>query len=222
MATAYADLPRRPTTFLDDYVMGDLNDQEKVRSAVEGMDAVVHLGAYPNPADFEEVLLQPNVIGAYYICEAAAEFDVERLVLASTVQVITGHRNLGRTITVEDGPAPVNHYALTKAWAELMGDMYARVHNLSVISVRIGWLPRNVDEARVLASRTQGPDMFFSHDDSNRFHALCVESPTPVRGQSAILHAASKPATVSYMDLEPGAPGHWLRAAGYLAGRIAV
>ncbi len=143
---------RRPSPGLEDYVMGDLNDRDAVRRAVEGTDTVVHLGAYPNPADFMEVLLQPNVVGLYYVCEAAVEFGVKRLVLASSVQVISGHRGLGRPVKVKDGPAPTNHYALTKAWAELAGDMYARVHNLSVISVRIGWLPRNTGQARRLAA----------------------------------------------------------------------
>ena len=200
---------RRPSEGLDDYVMGDLNDRDKVRSAAEGMDVIVHLGAYPNPADFVDVLLQPNVVGTYNICEAAVEFDVQRLVLASTVQVITGHLYPGsayiegRAVTVEDGPAPNNHYALTKAWSETAGEMYARVHNLSVISVRIGWLPRNREEAAVLQSRPIGPDIFFSHDDSNRFHTCCIESPNPAPGQSVILHATSIPAHFERMDLEP-------------------
>jgi hypothetical protein len=194
---------RRPTPGLDDYVVGDLGDRDSVRRAAEGMDTIVHLGAYPNPADFIDVLLQPNVVGLYHVCEAAVEFGVRRLVLASSVQVISGHRRLNRPVRIEDGPAPTNHYALTKAWAELAGDMYARVHNLSVISVRIGWLPRNTEEARRLAASPRGPDTFFSHDDSNRFHALCVESPNPPPGTAVILQAASRPVGTPRMDLEP-------------------
>src|SRR4051812_18447881 len=113
---------RRPTPGLDDYVVGDLSDREAVRRAAAGMDTIVHLGAYPNPADFIAVLLQPNVVGLYHVCEAAVEFAVRRLVLASSVQVISGHRfpaGADRPVRVEDGPAPTNHYALTKAWAEL-------------------------------------------------------------------------------------------------------
>src|SRR5919106_3213772 len=113
---------RRPSPGLDDAVQGDLTDRDAVRRAVDGVDTVVHLGAYPNPADFIEVLLGPNVVGLYHVCEAAAEFKVRRLVLASSVQVISGHRRNGaesdRAVTAEDGPAPTNHYALTKAWAE--------------------------------------------------------------------------------------------------------
>lgn len=194
---------RRPSPGLDDYVTGDLSDREAVRRAVDGVDTVVHLGAFPNPADFIDVLLQPNVVGLYHVCEAAVEFGVERLVLASSVQVISGHRFRDRPVAVEDGPAPTNHYALTKAWAELAGDMYARVHQLSVISVRIGWLPRNPEEARRLAASATGPDIFLSHRDSDHFLARCVESPNPPRGTSVILHASSRPAGTPRMDLEP-------------------
>ena len=90
------------------------------------MDTIIHLGAYPNPADFIDVLLGPNVVGLYHICEAAKDLGVERLVLASTLQVVTGHQFADRPVRIEDGPAPVNYYALTKAWAEVTGDMYAR------------------------------------------------------------------------------------------------
>jgi nucleoside-diphosphate-sugar epimerase len=195
-------LARRPTPGLTDFVVGDLADREAVRRAVDGMDTIVHLGAYPNPADFIDVLLGPNVVGLYHICEAAVEFGVKRLVLASTVQVITGHRNLGRPIVVEDGPAPVNHYALTKVWSEAAGDMYARVHNLSVISVRIGWLPRDTADAKRLAASDRGRDIFFSHDDSDRFLTLCVESENPAPGTSVILQATSKPVNEARMSIE--------------------
>jgi len=98
---------------------------------------------------------------------------------------------------------PVNHYALTKVWSEVTGDMYARGHNLSVISVRIGWLPRNPDEAARLKESRIGPDCFFSHEDAKRFHLCCVEADAPPPGQSIILFATSKPARQARMDLAP-------------------
>lgn len=192
---------RRPTPGLQDYIEGDLNDREKVYAAVEGMDTIIHLGAYPNPADFIDVLLQPNVVGAYYICEAAKDLGVKRLILASTLQTVTGHGTLDHTIRAEDGPMPVNHYALTKVWNEVMGDMYARVHNLSVISARIGWLPRNYGEAEKLVRSPIGKNVFFSHEDAKRFHERCVESPNPAPGESVILFATSIPAEQPRLDL---------------------
>lgn len=197
-------LARRPTPGLEDYVVGDLSDPKAVRAAVEGMDTVIHLGAYPNDADFIDVLLEPNVRGLYHICDAAREFGVKRLVLASTLQTVTGHGYPdGRTIRIEDGPKPVNHYALSKVWAEVMGDMYARVHNLSVINARIGWLPRNPEEAKRLVDSRIGKDVFFSHRDAQRFHERCVESSTPRPGECVTVFAISKPKSFPRLDLEP-------------------
>jgi uronate dehydrogenase len=196
-------LARRPTPNVPDHVVGDLGDRDKVRAAVEGMDTVIHLGAYPNDADFVSVLLEPNVRGLYHICDAARELGVRRLVLASSVQAVTAHLRRGGLVRVEDGPAPANHYALTKVWAEQMGEMYARVHGLSVISVRIGWLPRNPGEATTLVASPSGRDLFFSHNDAARFFARCVESPAPEPGRSVILFATSRPAETERLDLAP-------------------
>lgn len=192
---------RRPSAGLADYVEGDLNDRDAVFRAVEGIDTIVHLGAYPNPADFIDVLLQPNVVGLYYILEAAVAHKVKRIVLASTVQVISGHAFRDRPVHVNDGPAPTNHYALSKVWAESAGDMYARVHGLSVISARIGWFPRNTGECIRLASMEGGADLFFSHDDANRFFERCVESEAPAQGVSVVLHAQSRPVKIARMDV---------------------
>jgi uronate dehydrogenase len=203
---------RRPSPGLEDYVMGDLNDQDAVRRAVEGMEVVVHLGAYPNDADFLSVLLEPNVRGLFHICDAAREFRVQRLSLASTMQTVTGHGWPARPIRIEEGPAPVNHYALTKVWAEEMGYMVARVYGISVVNVRIGWLPRNPDEADRLKASAIGPDCFFSHADAQRFYERVVESPTPGPGEAGTGVATSRPAKSERMDLEPAR-----RILGYVA-----
>jgi len=193
---------RRPSEGLAEWIAADLTDRDAVRRAVDGMDTIVHLGAYPNPADFVNVLVGPNVIGLHHVCEASVEAGVDRLILASTVQVITGHPRGERPVAVTDGPRPVNHYALTKAWAEIAGDMYARVHGLSVISVRIGWFPRNSEEAGRLAASPLGRDIYLSHDDANRFFTLCVEAEQPPRGTAITLQATSRPTTLARMEIE--------------------
>src|SRR4051812_45782970 len=194
---------RHPNKDIKDYVTGDLSDQNAVRAAVEGMDVVVHLGAYPNDADFLTVLLEPNVRGLFHICDAAREFKIERLALASTLQTVAGHGSPARPIRIEEGPAPTNHYALTKVWAEEMGKMYARVYGISVINVRIGWLPRNPKEADGLKAATEGPDEFLSHADAQRFYERVVESEKPGPGEAVTVFATSKPAHVERLDLEP-------------------
>jgi len=195
---------RRPSPVVQDYVEGDLSDRDKVRQAAEGMDTVIHLGAYPNDADFIDVLLEPNVRGLYHICDAAREFGVKRLVLASTLQTVSGHGYPeGKTIRIADGPKPVNHYALSKVWAEEMGDMYARVHKMSVINARIGWLPRNPKEAKGLMASKIGADVFFSHRDAQLFFERCVEAPDPQPGQCVTVFAISRPKNFERLELEP-------------------
>ena len=184
-------LARRPTPGIDDYVMGDLADREAVDRAMDGVNAVIHLGAYPNRADFLEVLLQPNVVGLYNVCEAAKEAGVRRLILSSSVQAISGIGHDGRTITLADGFAPRNHYAVTKVWAEVMGAMYARAHTMSVVTVRIGWLPRGQVELERIGTTGHGPRMYFSHDDAARFYHCALTSPLPVPGTHEIVFAAS-------------------------------
>lgn len=187
---------------LADSVIGDLSDLDKVREAVADVDTVIHLGAYPNNADFLDVLLEPNVRGLYHVCAAAVEAGVERLVIASSLQVISGLKKEG-LIRIEDGAAPTNHYALSKVWAEDLGEMYARVHELSVVLVRIGWFPRNTEEARRLAKYEHGPSVYFSHGDAAHFFARCVESPTPGPGESLTVFATSQPADTPRLDLDP-------------------
>lgn len=195
---------RQPTPGLADFVLGDLTERDRVQTAVDGMETVIHLAAYPNDADFIDVLLEPNVRGLYHVCDAARQAGVKRLVLASTIQVISGHGWQDQpTIYVADGAKPTNHYALTKVWAEAMGEMYARCHNLAVILVRIGWFPRNSQEAQRLAATPTGANVYFSHRDAQRFFACCVEAQQPTPGQAVTVFAASKPKTFPRLDLEP-------------------
>ena len=111
-------------------VIGDITDREVVRNAIAGNDMVIHLAATPDEADFLGELLEPNVRGLFHICDGARTEQIKRLVLASSVQVVSGH-SWRQTIQIEDGPRVVNHYALTKLWLESMGEMYAREHRVA-------------------------------------------------------------------------------------------
>ena len=123
-----------------------------------------------------------------------SDFDAVRAAVAGMDSVI----HLG---AYPDEAAPVNHYALTKVWAEEMGRMYARVHNLSVILVRIGWFPRNTGEALRLAAYPRGPSVYLSHTDAARFFERCVESAVPAPGEAVTLFAISRPAGERRLDM---------------------
>ena len=142
---------RLETPDIDHSIVGDILDCEVVLEAASGKDVVIHLAAEPDEADFIEKLIEPNVRGLYHVCDAVQRQGVAKLILASTVQVVLGH-SLDELVKIEDGPRVTNHYALTKLWAEDMGEMYARVHALAVISVRLGWLPRSKAHAAELGA----------------------------------------------------------------------
>jgi uronate dehydrogenase len=178
-----------PTAFV-----GSIEDPSSVARAMQGAECVVHLAAQAHDVAFEE-LLGPNVRGLYQVMNRARESGVTRVVLASTIQVV-GRRGDGPA-TAEDCQ-PQNHYALTKAWAEQMGAMYARSFAMSVLCVRIAWMVRNLDEARRL-KRSGREDLYLSPRDAGRFMALAVEAePLPF----AVVHATSKGGEKLF-DMEP-------------------
>lgn len=193
---------RNPSPWCSEYVVGDLAKPDDVNKAVEGMDVVVHLGAFPDRADFIKDLLGPNVIGLYNICEAAANYKVQRLSLASSVQTVSGRGDRESFLKTQDGYWPSNNYALTKVWAEVAGEMYARMYDLSVVNVRIGWLPRDTEGANVLRDSQWGADFFFSHADAQRFYERVVESPTPLPGEAVTVFAVSRPTFKQRLDPE--------------------
>ena len=56
---------------------------------MRGVDAVVHLAAQPHERPFPE-LVGPNVVGLYNVMDAAREQAVKRVVLASSMMVVSG------------------------------------------------------------------------------------------------------------------------------------
>lgn len=191
-----------PNPDVTDFVQANLTDADAVKQAMQGIETVIHLGAYPVDADFMTVLLEPNVIGLYQVCNAAREAGVRRMVLASTIQTVWGFPR-DKFIRIEDGTLVGNHYALTKVWAEQMGDMYARVHNMEVINVRILWLAREQSHAEALANSGHGVNIYFSHNDAKRFFQCTVEAERPNPGECVTVFAGSKPLTKPRVDLEP-------------------
>jgi uronate dehydrogenase len=65
------------------FVRADLGDRDAVIRAAVGADAVIHLGAIPTEASFDE-LLGPNLIGTFNVFEAARQGGAKRIVFASS------------------------------------------------------------------------------------------------------------------------------------------
>jgi uronate dehydrogenase len=96
------------TPALADAVVADIADAAAVRAEARGMDAVIHLAAQPHEVPFPE-LIGPNVLGLYNVLDAARDEGVRRLVVASSMMVVSGWKDTGRPARVDDR-RPVNAY----------------------------------------------------------------------------------------------------------------
>jgi uronate dehydrogenase len=193
---------RRAAEGTGEALIGDLSDAQAVDRAVAGVETVIHLAATVNEADFMKEILPNNIVGTWHIFDAARRHGVKRVVAASTMQVIGGLPWYERTIRLEDGVAPGNHYAVSKLFLENLGLMYARKHKLTVLAVRIGWLARTAEEAEHAKERPRSRTIFLSQRDAARFYVRAVEAEL-LEGSFHILFATSRSDTHQGLDLEP-------------------
>jgi uronate dehydrogenase len=181
---------------LAESVVEDIENFHAVRQAMQNIDAIIHLAAIPDDTEFPQ-LMGPNVLGLFNVLRAARELGVGRVILASSIQVVSKASRVQRKASVHEA-SPCNHYALTKLWAEEMGEMYSRCYGMSVLAVRIGWLVRNRKEAFAMMSRPR-PELYLSAHDAGRFFRCAVEAKAV---SFAVLYALSAEAADAF-DLEP-------------------
>ena len=132
------DLRLTDLAALDDprFVRADLTDAGAVAHAVDGMDAVVHLGAVPDEAPFDEIA-GPNLHGTYHVFEACRRHGVRRIVFASSNHA-TGMYPPGEPLDETYVPRPDGLYGASKVYGEALGRMYAERFGLEVVALRIG------------------------------------------------------------------------------------
>lgn len=128
----------------------DLRDVEAVTAALQGADAVVHLGGVPDEAPLPD-LLEGNVLGTHNVLEGARRQGVGRVVLASSNR-LTGFYPVSQTVTGEMAPRPDGLYGVSKVAVEALGRLYADKFGLSVVCLRIGSFEDMPSERRHLAT----------------------------------------------------------------------
>lgn len=118
---------------------GDFSDRDFIFSAVEGMDAIIHL-AWSFSSDPVE-LFETDVKGYAHLLNAAVEHNVEHVINASTAvaygkpqytPVDESHPRI-----VELGRKPM--YALAKLATEKLGVIYAQQNKMAVNTTMIWW-----------------------------------------------------------------------------------
>ncbi len=118
--------------------LGDLLDPEVTRQALRGADAVLHLAANASPRSTWMIAMD-NLQMAHYVLEAAAEFDVPTVVLASSVHAAGGDFRAGETPVRSDHAArPCCAYGVAKGALEGAAALHHDVTRASVSSIRFG------------------------------------------------------------------------------------
>lgn len=116
----------------------DVRDADACRTAVEGVDAVLHLAADPHPfADLLSSVLPVNVVGTYHVLAAAEAADVPRFVWASSIWAVAGYPD-DHLVLETDAPRPGSHYGVGKAACEALCAAHATWSSTSSVSIRIG------------------------------------------------------------------------------------
>lgn len=120
----------------EEFVRADLTNTAQVVAAMEGVDAVVHLGGVSIESAWEAIL-QANIVGTYNLFEAARLAGVRRIVYASSHHTV-GYYRRERRVGPDDPVRPDSRYGVSKVFGEALGRMYADKYGMSVVAQRIG------------------------------------------------------------------------------------
>jgi UDP-glucose 4-epimerase len=122
-----------------DTYLGDLTDLEAIKAALDGCDAVIHLGAI---ADVNHVAADPifaetvNSRGSFNVVEAARLTGVERVVYGSTIWVYNAQPGLADEDT--NIGLPSHLYTATKLAGEMYCKSYSEQYGLDCTILRFG------------------------------------------------------------------------------------
>ncbi len=179
---------------------------EQFEAIFEGTEILVHLAADANPSNDDKSMLRNNIEVTTNLFRCALNARVRRVIVASSGLAQVGLESLfaeggplhGRMITVEDGVAPTSTYGASKIYAEVLAEMYARVHGMETIAARIGTVIPNETEHWARGGRLQATA--FLKEDVRRFFEACITSNL----DSHVLTVAQSNSPGRFLDLEPG------------------
>lgn len=116
---------------------GDIRDLETCKTAVNGMDYVLHqaaLGSVPRSVNDPVTSNEVNVSGFLNMLVAARDAGVKRMVYAASSSTYGDSENLPK---VEDVIGkPLSPYAVTKYVNELYADVFAKTYGMEIIGLR--------------------------------------------------------------------------------------
>jgi len=115
----------------------DIQNLEQVRTAVEGVDYVLHLAALASvPRSIEDPVStnRTNVQGTLNVLLAARDAGVKRVVYAASSSAYGNVPSLPQTETM--APNPISPYAVSKFAGEMYASVFTEVYGLETVRVR--------------------------------------------------------------------------------------
>ncbi|WAC72001.1 NAD(P)-dependent oxidoreductase [Roseateles sp. SL47] len=136
----------------------DLTDRVAVQRLLEGVDAVVHMGACSVEAPFEQ-MARANLDGVFHLYEAARLAGTRRVVFASSNHV-TGCYPQGHLLDPSDPARPDGYYGVTKLFGEGMAQLYWYRYGVESVCLRIGTCLPEPPDRRALSTWLSPRDLF--------------------------------------------------------------
>jgi uronate dehydrogenase len=134
----------------EEAVTADITDADAMAEAMEGVDAVIHLGGHSLEQRWADIL-DVNINGTYVVLEAARRAGVRHVVLASSNHAV------GFQPRVEEAPdylfpRPDTFYGVSKVALEALGSLYHDRYGMAVTCLRIGSCFERPKNLRMLAT----------------------------------------------------------------------
>ncbi len=169
----------RTLRLLDIASLGEAGEREEIWNAdatnlaemvhaMEGIDVVVHLAAYPEEAAWETIF-PLNYSLTYTVLEAARRAKVKRVVFASSIQAV-GFHPITTTIDQSARLRPSGFYGVSKAYGEALASLYADKFGLSVACVRVASFEKKPLDFRMLST-------WLSYEDGIHLFEQCINAP---------------------------------------------
>ena len=120
-----------------EFIEGDLNDDLKLKQAIEGVEVVFHQAALPSvPRSVENPLEthQACVNGTFNLLLKAKENNVRRVIYAASSSAYGDQQTLPKVETMS--PEPLSPYAAAKLMGEYYCQVFSRVYNLETFCLR--------------------------------------------------------------------------------------
>ncbi|WP_211588602.1 NAD-dependent epimerase/dehydratase family protein [Allorhizocola rhizosphaerae] len=155
----------------EEVMIGSVTDPGFVAQAVDGVDAIVHLGGQSRESQVRDVI-ESNMYGTHVLFEAARSHRVGRVVVASSNHAAGFHTRAGEPLAAEVAGRPDTLYGWSKVAMEACGRLYADRFGMDVICLRIGlWSPA--------PPGLRGLAMWLSPADGGRLVEACLSAPSP-------------------------------------------